>query len=94
MFRPPLQKSEANQKLYGSFLADSQWVHGEQQKKFYLHIYIYQKSYRDSWRERKVDNLIANKTQKLNWLISNKRKEAKTQRNLGFNSQNRYNVLN
>jgi len=36
---------------------------------------------------KKVDKLNANKTQKLNWLISNKRRDAKTQRNLGFNTK-------
>jgi len=36
---------------------------------------------------KKVDKLNAKKTQKLNWLILNKRKDAKTQRNLGFNTK-------
>jgi len=43
---------------------------------------------------KKVDKLNANKTQNLNWLISNERKDAKTQSNLGFNSQNQCNDLN
>jgi len=43
---------------------------------------------------KKVDKLNANKTQKLNWLFSNKRKDAKTQRNVGFKSQNRCNDFN
>jgi len=36
---------------------------------------------------KKVYKLNANKTQKLNWLISNKQKDAKTQKNLGFNTK-------
>jgi len=43
---------------------------------------------------KKVNKLNANKTQKLNWLISNKRKDVKTERKFDFNSQNRCNDLN
>jgi len=43
---------------------------------------------------KEVDKLNANKTQKLNWLISYKRKDSKTLSNLCFNSQNRCNDLN
>jgi len=71
------------------------WVRGLQRSEGDVSYYHYHYQLFCELREKwmKVDKLNANKTHKLNCLISNKRKDAKTLSNLCFNSQNRCNDL-